>query len=181
MTLHDDTNPISNDKDQMVDSDRSTAVRKKRGLDELDDSSKEDSLALSPSSSSDQGNNNNNNNNNQQDQPQQPQPRRQRRARKAPHELLTEAEKKANHIASEQKRRQNIRLGFEQLIEVVPSLSQGNRSEALILQKSVEHIRHLISVKNDLKDQVRDLQGLLGEPIYEEDSSEDELAYAALG
>ncbi|KAI8144754.1 hypothetical protein BJV82DRAFT_512548, partial [Fennellomyces sp. T-0311] len=95
---------------------------------------------------------------------QQPQPRRQRRARKAPHELLTEAEKKANHIASEQKRRQNIRLGFEQLIEVVPSLSQGNRSEALILQKSVEHIRHLISIKNDLKDQVRDLQGLLGEP-----------------
>lgn len=63
------------------------------------------------------------------------QPRRQRRARKAPHELLTEAEKKANHIASEQKRRQNIRLGFDQLIEVVPSLSQGNRSEALILQK----------------------------------------------
>ena len=29
---------------------------------------------------------------------------------------------------------------------------------------AVEHIRHLISVKNDLKDQVRDLQGLLGEP-----------------
>lgn len=71
----------------------------------------------------------------QQQQSVQPQPRRQRRARKAPHELLTEAEKKANHIASEQKRRQNIRLGFEQLIEVVPSLSQGNRSEALILQK----------------------------------------------
>lgn len=66
---------------------------------------------------------------------QQPQPRKQRRPRKAPHELLSEAEKKANHIASEQKRRQNIRLGFEQLIEVVPALSQGNRSEALILQK----------------------------------------------
>ncbi|ORY92302.1 hypothetical protein BCR43DRAFT_498140 [Syncephalastrum racemosum] len=108
------------------------------------------------------------------------QPRRQRRARKAPHELLTEAEKKANHIASEQKRRQNIRLGFDQLIEVVPSLSQGNRSEALILQKSVEHIRHLISQKNDLKDQVRDLQSLLGESVYEEDSSEDELTYSSL-
>ncbi|KAL1931120.1 hypothetical protein VTP01DRAFT_10257 [Rhizomucor pusillus] len=116
----------------------------------------------------------------QQQQSVQPQPRRQRRARKAPHELLTEAEKKANHIASEQKRRQNIRLGFEQLIEVVPSLSQGNRSEALILQKSVEHIRHLIKIKNDLKEQVRDLQGLLGETIYEEDSSEDELTYSAL-
>lgn len=57
------------------------------------------------------------------------------RRRKAPHELLTEAEKKANHIASEQKRRQNIRLGFDQLIDIVPSLTQGNRSEAIILQK----------------------------------------------
>ncbi|KAI9484412.1 hypothetical protein BDB00DRAFT_855815 [Zychaea mexicana] len=160
------------DVEKATDSNRPTA-RKKRALDELDDSSREDSAAAlsSPSSSSDPGNNSQ----------QQPQPRRQRRARKAPHELLTEAEKKANHIASEQKRRQNIRLGFEQLIEVVPSLSQGNRSEALILQKSVDHIRHLISVKDDLKDQVRDLQGLLGEPVYEEDSSEDELAYAALG
>ncbi|KAF7728749.1 hypothetical protein EC973_005587 [Apophysomyces ossiformis] len=85
------------------------------------------------------------------------------RRRKAPHELLTEAEKKANHIASEQKRRQNIRLGFDQLIDIVPSLTHGNRSEAVILQKSVEHIRHLISIKNDLKSQVRDLQSLLGE------------------
>lgn len=67
-----------------------------------------------------------------------------RRSRKAPHELLTEAEKKANHIASEQKRRQNIRLGFDQLIEIVPSLSQGNRSEALILQKcKYNHSTHM--------------------------------------
>ncbi|KAI9315573.1 hypothetical protein BX666DRAFT_1957010 [Dichotomocladium elegans] len=112
---------------------------------------------------------------------QQPQPRKQRRPRKAPHELLTDEEKKANHIASEQKRRQNIRLGFEQLIEVVPSLSQGNRSEALILQKSVEHIRHLVSMKDELKGQVRALQERLGDSIYDEDSSDDELAYGTLG
>ncbi|KAI8054172.1 uncharacterized protein B0P05DRAFT_561194 [Gilbertella persicaria] len=90
--------------------------------------------------------------------------KKERKGRKAPHELLTDAEKKANHIASEKKRRQNIRLGFDQLIEIVPSLTQGNRSEAFILQKSVDHIRHLISVKNDLKNQIRDLQGVLGEP-----------------
>jgi hypothetical protein len=60
---------------------------------------------------------------------------RERRPRKQPHELLTESQKKANHIASEQKRRQNIRLGFEKLIDIVPSLNHGNRSEALILQK----------------------------------------------
>lgn len=57
------------------------------------------------------------------------------RGKKPPHELLTEAEKKANHIASEQKRRQNIRVGFDQLVDIVPTLSQCHRSEALILQK----------------------------------------------
>ncbi|KAI8343472.1 hypothetical protein BC941DRAFT_411515 [Chlamydoabsidia padenii] len=106
-------------------------------------------------------------------------PAKERKSRKAPHELLTDAEKKANHIASEQKRRQNIRLGFDQLIEIVPALNSGNRSEALILQKSVDHIKQLISVKNDLKDQIRDLHALLGESPYDEDSSEDELAYSA--
>lgn len=109
-------------------------------------------------------------------------PLKERKSRKAPHELLTDAEKKANHIASEQKRRQNIRLGFDQLIEIVPALNSGNRSEALILQKckwpqwlkwaltdwlssfvAVDHIKQLITVKNDLKDQIRDLQALLGE------------------
>lgn len=94
--------------------------------------------------------NNNNNDNNHgsssassSSEPQSARPQG-RRSRKAPHELLTEAEKKANHIASEQKRRQNIRLGFDQLIEIVPSLSQGNRSEALILQKcKYNHSTHM--------------------------------------
>jgi hypothetical protein len=62
-------------------------------------------------------------------------PRASGRNKKAPHELLTEAEKKANHIASEQKRRQNIRVGFDQLVDIVPTLSQNHRSEAMILQK----------------------------------------------
>ncbi|KAI8368449.1 hypothetical protein EDC96DRAFT_574301 [Choanephora cucurbitarum] len=106
-------------------------------------------------------------------------PKKERKGRKAPHELLTDAEKKANHIASEKKRRQNIRLGFDQLIEIVPSLTQGNRSEAFILQKSVDHIRHLINTKNDLKSQIRDLQGVLGESNYDDDSSEDDLTYSS--
>ncbi|KAI7888224.1 uncharacterized protein EV154DRAFT_518345 [Mucor mucedo] len=103
---------------------------------------------------------------------------KERRHRKQPHELLSESQKKANHIASEQKRRQNIRIGFDQLIDIVPSLNHGNRSEALILQKSVDHIRHLIAMKNDLKNQVRDLQGTLGDTNYEEDSSEDDQQYS---
>ncbi|KAK9687331.1 Transcription factor, variant 2 [Basidiobolus ranarum] len=57
------------------------------------------------------------------------------RGKKVTQELLTEEEKKANHIASEQKRRQNIRIGFEQLVDIVPTLSQCHRSESAILQK----------------------------------------------
>lgn len=45
--------------------------------------------------------------------------------RKPPHTLLTEAEKKANHIASEQKRRANIRKGYEMLCSGMPSLNDA--------------------------------------------------------
>lgn len=57
------------------------------------------------------------------------------RARKPAHELLSEDQKKANHIASEQKRRANIRIGFDQLVDMVPALDSCHRSESLILQK----------------------------------------------
>ncbi|KAI7904410.1 uncharacterized protein BX663DRAFT_504969 [Cokeromyces recurvatus] len=57
------------------------------------------------------------------------------RARKQPHELLSEEQKKANHIASEQKRRANIRVGFDQLVNIVPTLDSYHRSESVILQK----------------------------------------------
>ncbi|EIE80404.1 hypothetical protein RO3G_05109 [Rhizopus delemar RA 99-880] len=84
------------------------------------------------------------------------------RRRKQPHELLSEEQKKANHIASEQKRRQNIKIGLDQLIDIVPSLNHA-----------VEHIQCLISLKNELKTQLRDLQDALGDTNYEE-SSDDE-------
>lgn len=61
-------------------------------------------------------------------------------SKKTSHELLSDDQKKANHIASEQKRRANIRIGFEKLIDIVPTLSSGHRSEALILQKCKEKI-----------------------------------------
>ncbi|KAN0063915.1 hypothetical protein ACQY0O_003521 [Thecaphora frezii] len=46
------------------------------------------------------------------------------------HTLLTEAEKKANHIASEQKRRANIRKGYELLCDIVPPLKEALEREA---------------------------------------------------
>ncbi|KAI9354398.1 hypothetical protein BD770DRAFT_133071 [Pilaira anomala] len=93
--------------------------------------------------------------------------------KKLPHELLSDSQKKANHIASEQKRRANIRIGFDKLVDVVPTLSSGHKSEALILQKTVEHLRQLIESKTQLKEKARELQLLLGD-IPDDDSSEGE-------
>ncbi|KAK9767302.1 Transcription factor [Basidiobolus ranarum] len=101
------------------------------------------------------------------------------RGKKAPHELLSEKEKKANHIASEQKRRQNIRLGFEQLVDIVPTLSQCHRSESAILQKSVEYIHQLIAQRQQLKQRIRELRVSAGDPsnMIDDFSSSDEDIY----
>ncbi|KAJ2717019.1 Transcription factor [Coemansia spiralis] len=72
-------------------------------------------------------------------------------------ELLTEEEKKVNHIASEQKRRQNIRTGYDQLIQIVPTLTPSQRSEALILQKTVEYIKYLLMEREILEGQLTDV------------------------
>ncbi|KAJ1727016.1 Transcription factor [Coemansia biformis] len=72
-------------------------------------------------------------------------------------ELLSEEEKKANHIASEQKRRQNIRTGYDQLIQIVPTLTPSQRSEALILQKTVEYIKYLLMEREILEGQLTDI------------------------
>lgn len=43
--------------------------------------------------------------------------------------LLSTSQKKANHIQSEQKRRANIRRGYEALCEIVPALREAIRAE----------------------------------------------------
>ncbi|KAH8822984.1 hypothetical protein DL96DRAFT_1620061 [Flagelloscypha sp. PMI_526] len=48
---------------------------------------------------------------------------------RAPNTLLTPSQKKANHIQSEQKRRANIRRGYEALCTVVPSLREAIANE----------------------------------------------------
>lgn len=53
---------------------------------------------------------------------------------------LTEAEKKANHILSEQKRRQAIRQGFDRLASMVPGMEGQGRSEAVVLDATVKEI-----------------------------------------
>lgn len=54
---------------------------------------------------------------------------------------LTPAEKKANHIQSEQKRRQVIRDAFDELTTIVPGLGRSqSKSEAIVLKKTVDYI-----------------------------------------
>ncbi|KAG5455971.1 MAG: hypothetical protein BJ554DRAFT_4415, partial [Olpidium bornovanus] len=55
--------------------------------------------------------------------------------RKQAKDLLTEAAKRANHIASEQKRRNLIRTGFKDLADIVPQLRDANNSKSTILLK----------------------------------------------
>ncbi|KAG1737301.1 hypothetical protein EDB19DRAFT_1718480 [Suillus lakei] len=48
-----------------------------------------------------------------------------------PSTLLSPSQKKANHIQSEQKRRANIRRGYEALCDIVPSLREAMLAEAM--------------------------------------------------
>lgn len=72
---------------------------------------------------------------------------------------LSEHEKKANHIASEQKRRQAIREGFDRLTELVPGLEGQGRSESVVLKKTVDYMRAQLEERRRLVDRVEDLGG----------------------
>jgi hypothetical protein len=54
---------------------------------------------------------------------------------------LTEAQKKENHIRSEQKRREAIREGFDRLASIVPGMEGQGRSEAVVLDATVKYLR----------------------------------------
>ncbi|ORY95617.1 hypothetical protein BCR43DRAFT_525324 [Syncephalastrum racemosum] len=72
--------------------------------------------------------------------------------------LLSEEEKRANHIASEQKRRNTIRTGFKDMTDIIPTLKNVNNSKSTILFKAVEYIKHLDRRNRNLRDKVVGLQ-----------------------
>lgn len=72
---------------------------------------------------------------------------------------LTPAEKKANHIQSEQKRRQVIRDAFDELTMLVPGLGRSqSKSEAIVLRRTVEHIHAQQGERNRLMNEVEALE-----------------------
>jgi hypothetical protein len=91
-------------------------------------------------------------------------------------DLLSPREKKANHIQSEQKRRQAIRAGFEQLCDLVPSLEASqSKSEALVLKKVAEHIIALNHGNVELEKEIAILGGEVPEEEEEEEEAVDNL------
>jgi len=72
-----------------------------------------------------------------------------------------------SHTSAEQKRRGNIRMGFDQLMSIVPSLSSQKNSKvskATVLQKTVDHVMRLqrdrafiVNETNRLKQELTEL------------------------
>ena len=65
-------------------------------------------------------------------------------SQKAQRENLTEEQKRSNHILSEQKRRNLIKHGFEELHDLVPELRNGGLSKSNVLMEAASFLEDLI-------------------------------------
>ncbi|GJD01745.1 BHLH family transcription factor [Colletotrichum higginsianum] len=77
---------------------------------------------------------------------------------KPPRENLTEAQKRENHIKSEQKRRTLIKEGFDDLCELVPGLKGGGFSKSTMLTMAAEWLEDIMKGNDELRAQ----EGSLG-------------------
>ena len=76
------------------------------------------------------------------------------------HTTLSAAEKKANHIQSEHKRRQVIRDAFDELTTIVPGLGRAqSKSEAIVLRRTVDYIKEQTDEKARLLKEIEKLGG----------------------
>ncbi|KAK9244115.1 hypothetical protein V1506DRAFT_542489 [Lipomyces tetrasporus] len=98
-----------------------------------------------------------------------PTPGQQKRARKASplyvdsssnqnRELLTEAQRRKNHISSEKKRRDIIKQGFDELSHLVPVLRAGGFSKSTVLGHVVDYLMDLERKNQGLKTIVEKLE-----------------------
>ncbi|KAI0850161.1 hypothetical protein F5Y00DRAFT_260893 [Daldinia vernicosa] len=72
-------------------------------------------------------------------------------AGKAARENLTDAQKRENHIKSEQKRRGAIKEGFDDLSEIVPNLRGGGYSKSTMLSIAGEWLEALLKGNEELE------------------------------
>ncbi|KAI1914363.1 hypothetical protein LOZ53_000300 [Ophidiomyces ophidiicola] len=81
---------------------------------------------------------------------------------KPPRENLTEEQKRANHILSEQKRRNLIKQGFDELCSLVPELRGGGFSKSTMLGQAAGWLEDLLEGNEILKRQLEDLKKQTG-------------------
>lgn len=80
-------------------------------------------------------------------------------AAKAPRENLTEAQKRENHIRSEQKRRTVIKEGFDDLCDLVPGLRGGGFSKSTILTMAGDWLEEILKGNERLAEQLNAFEG----------------------
>jgi hypothetical protein len=76
---------------------------------------------------------------------------------KAARENLSDAQKRENHIQSEQKRRNLIKQGFDDLCTLVPGLNAGGYSKAAVLAQTLEFLTELLDGNRALEKVLEDL------------------------
>lgn len=81
---------------------------------------------------------------------------------KGPRENLTEEQKRTNHILSEQKRRNLIRQGFDDLCSLVPGLRGGGFSKSAMLIQAADWLEDLLRGNELLQSQLADMRGING-------------------
>lgn len=81
---------------------------------------------------------------------------------KAPRENLSEEQKRTNHILSEQKRRNLIRQGFDDLCSLVPSLRGGGFSKSAMLTQAADWLEDLLRGNEILQSQLTDMKAING-------------------
>lgn len=81
---------------------------------------------------------------------------------KAPRENLSEEQKRTNHILSEQKRRNLIRQGFDDLCSLVPGLRGGGFSKSAMLTQAADWLEDLLRGNEILRSQLTDMKTING-------------------
>ena len=74
---------------------------------------------------------------------------------KSARENLSEEQKRSNHIHSEQRRRNLIRRGFDDLNKLVPELRVGGFSKSNALSETTNFVRRLMEENEELKIHVK--------------------------
>lgn len=75
--------------------------------------------------------------------------------KKPPRQNLSEEQKRANHIKSEQKRRTDIKNAFHDVQEIVPEIRGQGLSKSVILSNTVEYLERLLKGNEELAEKLR--------------------------